>query len=259
LLAGAGTVAWAGWRQAALPPWLTAFTADHRTATGEIREIALPDEGRVWLDTATAIDVDYDIGLRRLALLRGEILVATRTDAAQRPFVVDTRHGRLQALGTRFTVEVLPTDTRVTVLQGLVGIRPGIAYDVTSLAGQAGLAGTGANDASASAAGFAAILHAGQQARFDTRGILALERVDSVGPGWPGGSFQARDLTLADLVTELGRYYPGHIGVADEVAPLRVFGSFPLNDIPRSLGTLEAAVPVRIRRIMPWWIRVEPR
>ncbi len=257
LAAGAGTLVWANREHATGPPWRLAWLADHRTATGEIRQVTLPDDGRVWLDTATAIDVDYHASLRRLALLRGEILVATRSDPVLRPFIVDTRHGRLQALGTRFTVELLTRDTRVTVLQGAVGIRPGGQPGPSTPGGLPG--GDGAGRPPAVDSGFAVVLHAGQQARFDSKGILDTARVDGSGPGWPDVSFQARDLSVGELVAELRRYYPGHIGVAGEVADLRVFGSFPLNDIPRSLEALAAAVPVRIRRVLPWWISVEAR
>ena len=251
LAAGAGGLAWTSWDAGARPPWLLAWLADYRTATGEIRELTLPDEGRVWLNTASALDVDYQTSLRRLALVRGEILVATGSDPARRPFVVDSRHGRLQALGTRFTVELLAGETRVTVLQGSVGIHPGTPP------GQP--AGRVIDGARAGGRGYAGVLQPGQQARFDANGILEIARAPSSGPDWPYGSFQARDLTVGELVAELRRYYPGYITVTSEVTDLRVFGSFPLNDIPRSLDALAAAVPVQIRRVLPWWISVEAR
>ncbi|HCE41020.1 MAG TPA: iron dicitrate transport regulator FecR, partial [Alcanivorax sp.] len=74
------------------------------TATGEIRDLGLDDGGRLWLNSATTVDVAYDDALRRVTLHDGEILIQTGADPRRRPFVVDTRHGRLRALGTRFTV-----------------------------------------------------------------------------------------------------------------------------------------------------------
>lgn len=72
----------------------------------------MPDGTRVWLNTATAFNEDYRADQHRLPLLRGEILIETAADA-RRPFFVDTPHGQMQALGTRFTVRL---DERQTLL-----------------------------------------------------------------------------------------------------------------------------------------------
>lgn len=50
-------------------------TAGHSTATGEIREITLPDGTRIELGCASAIDLHFDARERRVTLRAGEILV----------------------------------------------------------------------------------------------------------------------------------------------------------------------------------------
>jgi len=61
---------------------------------------------------------------------------------------------------------------------------------------------------------------------------------------------------LADLVAELGRYRAGHLGVAPEVADLRITGSFPLNNTDLALKALTPALPVQIEQRTHWWVTV---
>jgi transmembrane sensor len=93
---------WLTWRVADGRGW----GADLRTATGERRTEHLADGSRLTLDTASAVDIRFDGALRLITLRQGAIAIETAADTAtpSRPFVVDTIHGRLRALGTCFTV-----------------------------------------------------------------------------------------------------------------------------------------------------------
>ncbi len=121
-LAGSSLLGALAWRDKLLPGRLVAWAADHRTGIGEQREIALADGSRVWLNTASAIDVHFDASERRLRLVTGEIFIDTARDAG-RPFLVDTAQGRLRALGTRFNVRMEDGETRLAVYDGAVEIR----------------------------------------------------------------------------------------------------------------------------------------
>lgn len=66
-------------------------------------------------------------------------------------------------------------------------------------------------------------------------------------------------MTLDDVVQELRRYRGGYLGIAPEVAGLRVFGSFPLRDTDDTLTMLASALPIRIQRTLPWWVSIEAR
>ncbi|MNC75429.1 fec operon regulator FecR [compost metagenome] len=61
---------------------------------------------------------------------------------------------------------------------------------------------------------------------------------------------------LEDLVREIGRYRPGHLGVAPEVADLRITGSFPLKDTNLALNALLPTLPVQIEQHTQWWVTV---
>ena len=232
-IAGTGMAAWLGWRHTTLPGVMLAWQADHHTGIGEQMNITLPDGSRAWLNTGTAVNLDFSPTLRRISLLAGEVFIETAEDVA-RPFVVDTDHGRLRALGTRFNVYQRAEDTSLAVYEGAVEIRTN-----TPLQKQR--------------------VHAGRQVRFTTQTITPTQFVDSTREAWRRGVFVAEDIPLRELVEELRRYRPGHIGLADEIADLEVYGNFPIRNTDQVLGMLTSTLPVRINQTLPWWVSIEPR
>lgn len=231
-LAGSGLLGWLGWRENLLPAAVMAWAADHRTALGEQREIALADGSRLWLNTASAIDVHFDASARRIHLLAGEIFIATAPDA-HRPFLVDTAQGRLRALGTRFNVWQAESETRLAVYEGAVEIR------------------TASGNATH-------IVATGQQARFTRDGIASDETADFARAAWTQGALVADNIRLADVVRELRRYREGPLDIDDAVADLKVYGNFPIRDTDRVLIMLASALPIRIDRSNPAHLRIEP-
>lgn len=231
-VAACAVTGWSAWRSPGLRGQVLALAADHRTAIGEIRAIELPDRSRIWLNTASALDVDFGPAARRLVLLRGEVLVQTASDTAGRPFLLDSRDGRMQALGTQFSVRQDADRTLLSVFQSAVQVRP--------------------RDAAAPQ-----LVRAGTALAFDAHGLLQPGPLDGGPPTWPNRMLAAHDLTLRALADELNRYTRGHISVADEVAGLRVVGSFPLDNLAAVMKALEADQPVRVVRPLPGWIRIE--
>lgn len=231
--AGTGLLAWAGWRHTPVAQLVVAQLADHRTGTGETRDITLIDGTRVWLNAETAFNADYQARLRRLQIVAGEILVDTAADTI-RPFVVDTPHGRLRALGTRFTVRLADDGTTfLAVYEGAVEIH--------------------------NSAGEITVIPAGQQTCFSADAIEPQAAADIAREVWSRGVLLARDITLGEVVAELRHHRKGHLGLAPELAELRVFGSFPLKNTDEALAMLENILPVRIQRTLPWWVSIEAR
>lgn len=239
LLAGIAAVAagsllgWAGYRRQLLPASLMAWGADYRTDTGEQREITLADGTRIWLNTASAINVRFDARQRAIVLVEGEAFIATAKDAS-RPFIVQTAHGRMQALGTRFNVRRDATLTRLAVYDGAVEIR-------------------------AAASGATRIVPAGQQAHFSADHITPSESADQAREAWTQGALVADNVSLGQVVEELRRYRRGHLGVSDDVAGLTVYGNFPIQDTDRVLRMLASALPIRIEQPLPWWTSIEAK
>ncbi len=202
IIAGTSLLGWTAWRHTPLPDLVMVWTADQRTAVGDIREIVLTDGSRIWLNTASAINIDYRSTLRRLQLIAGEILIQTAPDLQQpfeRPFVVDTGHGHLQALGTRFTVQLNQEETCLAVYEGAVKIRT-------------------ANSSTSET------ITAGWQTRFNQDGITELQQAEHARQSWVQGVLLADNMPLKELVAELSRYRTGYLGIAPEIADLWVMG-----------------------------------
>lgn len=230
---GLGLAGWMGWRHTGLPDMLMGWGADYRTATGEQRDITLADGTRVWLNTDTALRVEYRADARRLKLASGEILIQTAHDTHGRPFYVDTRYGRLQALGTRFSVYHDNRRTRLDVFESTVEIH--------------------------NSAGSVQRVAAGARAEFTADGISPILPAERAREAWRRGVVVADNIPLQALIDELARYRRGHIGIAPQVAKLSVMGVYPAHDTDRALAMLETTLPIRIRRTMPWWVTVEAR
>lgn len=224
--------AWLITRQAPWRPW----TADLSTATGEQKVVSLADGTRLVLDTATAVNLVFTASERRIDLLAGQISVTTAVDPlpVPRPFVVSTAHGRLVAVGTRFSVQQQDDRARVAVFDGAVRVHPG-----------------GAPDAS--------LVHAGQGRAFTANRLDPVEAVTAAGDAWERGLLLARSLRLGDLVAELARYHRGVLRCDPAIADLLVSGSYSLSDVPASLALLEKTLPVSIGRRTAYWITVQPR
>ncbi|GAC1032998.1 FecR family protein [Pseudomonas sp. No.21] len=227
----AAPVAWTAWRQL---PWQD-WSADLRTATGEQKDLHLPDGSRLLLNTASALDVAFTATSRRLRLFSGEVLITTARDPSPtpRPFLVETPQGVAQALGTRFALRLDGARCRVAVMEGAVRI---------SNAGR----------------GDSQVIEAGRQSAFERDLLLPSAPLDPAASAWETGMLLAQDMRLAELVGELGRYRPGVLRCHPGIADLRVSGAFPLRDTDASLRLLQDTLPVTLTRLTRYWVTLEP-
>lgn len=209
-------------------PWQQ-WQASQRTAVGEVRGSQLADGSRLWLNTDSALDVDFTAELRRLALYRGEVLVEAADDA--RPLWLETAHARLRVQGGRFAV-----------------CQQDDGYLVSSQVGALEILGARRQS-----------LLAGQEAYFDAQWVDRPAPLRQGRKAWTHGILQADDMPLGQFIAELSRYQHGHLGCDPRVADLRLVGAFPLAEPERIYAALEASLPVRVVRRLPWWISIEPR
>jgi transmembrane sensor len=93
------------------------------TAIGQIREVVLADGSVVFLNTDTQIRVRFTEQLRDISLIKGE----AQFDVAKnkkRPFIVSAGDTRVRAVGTSFTVTMLPKKPiQVLVKEGVVELQ----------------------------------------------------------------------------------------------------------------------------------------
>lgn len=221
-----GLVLFAGKEYLPIDYWM----ADQRTATGEQRQLQLADGTRLNLNTHSAVDVKFDDNTRRIILHEGEIMVQTGHDDP-RPFIVQTRDGSLRALGTRFLVKREDDGTRLSVLQSRVAAHPQSSLDET-------------------------IYDQGQQVLMQRDRLGQRLAVKAGADAWTRGMLVVDNVRLADMVSELNRYRRGHLGVAPDVADLRITGTFPLNNVELALNALLPTLPVKIEQRTPWWVTV---
>ncbi|ROM43484.1 iron dicitrate transport regulator FecR [Pseudomonas canadensis] len=232
VLCGGSALAWGSWRNTALPRLVGGWSADYATTSGETRDALLADGSHVWLNALSALDVRFDTRQRLLHLRFGEVLIDTAKDAS-RPFLVDTEYGRMQALGTRFSVLQGDDHTQLNVFEGRV--------QVTTQDRQV------------------RIIETGQQASFTRDGFRSITTASPAREAWSRGVLLADNMPLGQLIAELNRYRPGHLGCDPAVAQLPVMGSFPLKDSDHALHLLQAALPIRVDRPLPWWVSVGPQ
>jgi len=231
LLLAVMPVGWGSWQLAKTQQW----TADHRTRVGERRELLLADGSRITLNTDTAIDVRFDNQQRLVHLREGEILVQTAQDAS-RPFLVSTRQGRMQALGTRFTVRELSPRTHLAVLEGAVKVELAENSQTAPL-----------------------IVNAGQRTDFSAQTFGTLTATDRNAGAWTQGMLMADKMRLADFVAELSRYRRGFVRCDPAIAGLRISGAFPISDTQRTLNMLVQTYPVHVGgHLNGYWVTLSP-
>lgn len=91
------------------------------TGHAERRRIVLSDSSVVTLAADSRVEVAFAPGERRLRLTAGEALFKVAHNTA-RPFIVETRHGEVRAVGTAFDVSVSGPEAEVTVVEGVIRI-----------------------------------------------------------------------------------------------------------------------------------------
>jgi len=214
---------------------LATLSADYRTGTGERLTVVLPDRSVLHLDTRSAVDLAFDGSRRAIVLRAGEIAIETaHGDAAeQRPFVVLTPEGRLRALGTRFVVRIDERRARVSVQQGAVALHPGDGP-------------------------VEAVVQAGQSRWLAESGSTPAASRGFDEDGWVDGVIAGRNIRMADLLAELGRYRHGVVLCDPAVAELRVSGVFHVRDSDRALQFLAQTQPISVRLRTRYWVSVGP-
>ncbi|TBU71863.1 FecR family protein [Phytopseudomonas daroniae] len=205
--------------------------ADIRTGSGQWHGQVLEDGTQLTLNGHSAVNLAFDRERRTLHLLQGEILVEVASDAA-RPFVVETAHGSIRALGTRFVVASHDHATQLDMLESRVEVRSG---------------------------GDTVQVGAGQRLRLDERGIGPLSGFDAheQEQAWHQHQLLVEDRPLPEVLAALARQRPGYLLFdGDALAHLRVSAVLPLDNPDQALRLLARSFPLQIRHFSPWLVQV---
>lgn len=214
----------------AVPPLETYLRADFRTGVGEIRAVTLADGSIVRLGPNAALEQLEWTGERRFRLLAGDAFFEVTRDP-DRPFRVEAAHGRVTVLGTAFELRSGAALDRVAVRKGRVSFAPKDQAE----AAQRPLA-------------------PGDWASLDADGRRqAGHGAPEDVAAWLDGRVVARDRPLAEVVEELGNYFPGVILLADSaLGTKRVTGSYNTADPIAALRALAGAHGGTVHSLSPW-------
>jgi transmembrane sensor len=183
----------------------------YATNIGEAKEIALSDGSTVTLNTNTRIAVRYTKALRQIALLQGEALFDVAKNK-RRPFIVQAHDTQVRAVGTSFTVKLLPQQlVQVLVREGVIEIRrPDVpeAPPVRLAANNVALAPL--------------------KAPISTAPVPNIQVSRNL--AWRQGRIDFDNETLADAAHEFGRYSDIQIRVAPGLEGQTVTGLFVSTD-----------------------------
>ena len=207
--------------------------ADLTTGTGEVRSWSLADGTRLSLNARSAVDVLIEPRQRLIRLYQGEILIQTGHDLplAQSPFRVETGHGLIRALGTRFMVSARDHDVEVSLDEGALEVQPfGAAVQR---------------------------LHAGDATRLERNKTSLIHPRNPHAAAWEQGLIFADGMPLSLYLKQLAQYRPGILSCDSTAATLQVSGVFKLAESNRLLARLPEILPVKVHYFSRYWVRVE--
>lgn len=192
------------------------------TGVGEQRLLTLKDGTRVFLNTATRVEVEYNDKFRKVELDTGEALF----DVANKPgwpFIVQAGDEQVQALGTSFVVRRDEKQLAVTLVEGKVSVTSN--PDLTPSGTHPDRLPDGA------AASNSITLRPGQRLTF-AGGNARLENTSlDKAVAWRRGQIVLDDTPLAGAVAEMNRYSQSKLVIEEpESAALLINGLFQAGD-----------------------------
>jgi transmembrane sensor len=203
----------------------------YSTGTGKRDSIRLADGSRVILGPDSRLTVPADFGgTTRAVSLDGDAYFDVRHDAAK-PFSVRVANALIEDVGTTFTVETDPGDTTtVSVMSGVVRLRPATEAPTTGATLSAGDRGTLTSDGR---------VHAQQN-------VVVAD--DSA---WTTGKLVFRDASLVRVAGELRRWYGLRLGIADSSLVRRTVNTTFMADEPVDsvLNVLSLMLGARVERV----------
>jgi len=236
----------------------------YTTAIGQQSQIILADGSRLELNTNSEIRVAYGEQYRDIYLVHGEAHfdVAKNKD---KPLRVLAGRGRVQAIGTAFSVYLQGQNVRVTVTEGRVSLAGAheeplsndglLAVDFLNQQGQL-IESQSMADLGTLIAGQGATIKSLPSSTGTIESVTVLEDVKIYGRdelnqrlSWRQGLLVFTGETLEQVVEEISRYTTVAIEIPEvEVRAIRVGGQFAVGDTEMMLNALEDTFALRIER-----------
>ncbi len=237
----------------------------YATAIGQQYSTTLADGSVVMLNTNSQFKVDYDNAYRNIRLLQGEAHFTVAKNAA-RPFRVYAGNGRVQAVGTAFSVYLKENTVDVTVTEGEVVLASFNRLSTDRLPQQGVPAGTDQSSGSNAIDHIGAVdllgtIKAGESATIrsalDSGAVSTINAIETVEPqemakrlSWREGVLTFTGDALEVVVEEISRYTTVSIEFSDpDVRAIRIGGRFPIGETDAMFAALEANFGLRVTRL----------
>ncbi len=237
----------------------------YATAVGQQQSTTLADGSVVLLNTNSQIKVDYNNEYRNIHLLQGEAHFTVAKSVAQ-PFRVYAGNGRVQAVGTAFSVYLKDNSINVTVTEGKVELASVNRPSTNRLAQQGTPPGTVQSSGSNAIFDSGLIetlgtIKAGESATIqsfvDLDTVSTINAIETVGAremtkrlSWREGVLTFAGDPLEFVVDEISRYTTVSIEITDPVVrATRIGGRFPIGETDAMFDALEANFGLRVTRL----------
>lgn len=208
---------------------LAQVLADVHTATGAQTRRTLPEGSRLALAARSAADLSFDGPQRRITLREGALYLQ-QADASV-PLQLTTSHGTLYSNANQLALRQLPDASLLSVLAGRVRVQ--------------------ADN------GQVSWVRAGQVLRFGPAGSAFEAPSLWSRAGWLSGRMEVRDEPLGEVIDALRPWHAGWLRVSTAAARLPVYGSFALDDLPRTLQALAETLPIQLQQAGPWFSAID--
>jgi transmembrane sensor len=226
------------------------------TAVGEQKRLSLSDGSEITLNTDSHASVVFGEDYRDIQLLRGEAHFQVAVDI-ERPFRVLAGVGRIQAVGTAFSVYVRGRDVDITVAEGAVSLAT--VHDGRSASNETRMPESdrtlGVEPLGMLTAGQSTVItsrHSGAAAGSAEQPVIrTIEKAEMAKRfAWRDGLLIFSGESLEDVVGEISRYTTVAIEIADpHVRSMQIGGQFPVGEIEALLDTLESNFGLTVTRL----------
>lgn len=212
------------------------LTADIQGDSAQWTSRTLADGSRLILRGKSAVNIDFQAKQRVIELVQGQIYVDVAKDQ-NRPFLVKTSHGQIQALGTAFSVNYKSAATELKMLHSRVRVQTTNRYSKPQV-----------------------IVNAGQAVSMDQNGVQSLPALNiySEQQKWNKHQLMVEDLPLDQVLKELDQNYKGKIMFnAEALHKIQVNAVLPLNQTQDALKLLATVFPnLKVYQITPYLLVV---
>ena len=254
--------------------------ASYSTAVGQQSTLELPDGSKLYLNTNSQVKVEFSEAYRNIKLLQGEVHFEVSKDQS-RPFRVYAGRGRVQAVGTAFTVLFQDNqDVDVVVSEGSValavlvekGASLSTSASTSTLTDQAGVVDSNSTQlASALSEEYylaipvdeLGVLEAGQETTIlvaHKSVVDAPNQLDSIKQvaedelvrrgAWRSGLLVFSGTSLEEVVKEISRYTTLSIDIVDpQLKTVRIGGRFSIESTTALFDALEANFNLKVTRL----------